>query len=69
MAHPPPPQPRTPEPAEPATPAEAPLDDDDSTSVAGEEDPGASLDPDALKPSAGAAAPAGTSRARRPRRG
>lgn len=66
--------PRPPIPAKPEPPDDAPLADDDSSSVAGEEDPGASLDTtpaaDALNPgSAPAPAPADTSRVRRPRRG
>lgn len=50
--------------------ADAPLADDDSASVAGEEDPGASLDTAAVSPApAPSPDPAGTSRVRTPRRG
>ena len=50
--------------------ANAPLADDDTASVAGEEDPGASLDTAAVSPApASAPVPGGTSRARTPRRG
>ena len=50
---------------------DAPLADADTTSVAGEEDPGASLDTAPVSPAAAPAPPpdrAGTSRSGRPRR-
>jgi hypothetical protein len=50
--------------------ANAPLADEDTASVAGEEDPGASLDTSALSPApAPESAEADTSRVRTPRRG
>lgn len=71
MGTPTPPKPA--EPAEPVEPTDAPLADDDTTSVAGEEDPGASLDTAAVSPAPAStrapSPPGGTSRARTPRRG